>query len=104
MKVFTKLDLNMALHQVELHPESRDITTFAAPNGLYRYKRLVFGLNMASEKFNHTIRQVVQDCPGAFNVHDDLIVGGVDDDQHDERVLAVVRKYQAPDPSVWRTG
>ena len=86
-------DLNMAFHQVELHPESRDITTFTAPNGLYRYKRLVFGLNMASEKFNHIIRQVVQDCPGAFNIHDDLIVGGVDDDQHDERVVAVVRKF-----------
>ena len=60
MKVFTKLDLNMAFHKVELHPQSRDITTFAAPNGLYRYKRLVFGLDMASEKFNHIIRQVVQ--------------------------------------------
>ena len=67
MKVFTKLDLNMAFHQVELHPQSRDITTFAAPNGLYRYKRLVFGLNMASEKFNHIIRQVVQDCPGVYS-------------------------------------
>ncbi len=42
-KVFTKLDLNMAFHQIELHPDSRDITTFAAPNGLYRYKRLLFG-------------------------------------------------------------
>ena len=36
---------------------------------------------------------MVQDCPGAFNIHDDLIVGGVDDDQHDERVVAVVRKF-----------
>ena len=93
MKVFTKLDLNMAFHQVELHPESRDVTTFAAPNGLYRYKGFVFGLNMASEKFNHITRQVVQDCPGAFNIHDDLIVGCVDDVLHEERVLAVVRKF-----------
>ena len=93
IKVFTKLDLNMAFHQLELHPQSRDITTFAAPNGLYRYKRLVFGLNMASEKFNHIIRQVVQDCPGAFNIHDDLIVGGVDDKQHDQRVIAVLKKF-----------
>ena len=35
-KVFSKLDLNMAFHQIELHPDSRDITTFAVPNGLYR--------------------------------------------------------------------
>ena len=48
---------------------------------------------MASQKLNHITRQVEQDCPGAFNIHDDLIVGGVDDDQHDERVLAVVRKF-----------
>ena len=53
------------------------------------YSRVERGLR----EFNHIIRQVVQDCSGAFNIHDDLIVGGVDDDQHDERVLAVVRKF-----------
>ena len=35
-KFFSKLDLNMAFHQIELHPDTRDVTTFAAPNGLYR--------------------------------------------------------------------
>ena len=34
-KVFSKLDLNMAYHQVELYPDSREITTFAGPDGLY---------------------------------------------------------------------
>ena len=47
---------------------------------------------MVSEKFNHIIRQVVLYRPGAFNIHDDIFVGGVDDDQHGELVLAVVRK------------
>ena len=32
--VFSKLVLNMAVHQIELHPDSRDITTFAAQDGL----------------------------------------------------------------------
>ena len=41
-KVFSKLDLNMAFHQIESHPDSRDITTFAALDDLYRYKRLLF--------------------------------------------------------------
>ena len=62
-KVFSKLDLNMAFHQIELAPESRDITTFAGPNGLYRYKRLLFGVNMATEKFQQIIWQILRDCP-----------------------------------------
>ena len=37
-KVFSKLYLNVAFHQIELSPESGDITTFARPNGLYCYK------------------------------------------------------------------
>ena len=34
-EVFSKLDLNMAYHQGELHPDSREITTFAGPDDLY---------------------------------------------------------------------
>ena len=34
--VFSKLDLQMGYHQIELHPESRAITTFATYKGLYR--------------------------------------------------------------------
>ena len=66
-KVFSKLDLNMAVHQIELHPDLRDVTTFAAPDGLYRYKRLFFGVNMATEKFQQLIWQILKDCPGAYN-------------------------------------
>jgi len=62
-KVFSKLDLNMAFHQIELHPGSRDVTKFAAPDGLYRYKRLLFGVNMATGKFPQLIWQILKDCP-----------------------------------------
>lgn len=72
--MFSKLDLNMAFHQVELAPELRDITTFAGPNGLYCYKHLLFGVNMATEKFQHTIWQILKDCLGVHNVHDDIRV------------------------------
>ena len=58
VKVFSKLDLNMAFHQIELALELRGITTFAGLNGLYRYKRLLFGVNIATEKFQHIIWQV----------------------------------------------
>ena len=37
--VFSKLDLRLGFHQIELDEESRDITTFATHEGLFRYKR-----------------------------------------------------------------
>jgi len=63
--VFSKLDLNVAFHQIELHPDSRDIITFAAPDGLYRYKRLLFSVNMVTEKFQQLIWQILKNCLGA---------------------------------------
>ncbi|XP_048590584.1 uncharacterized protein LOC116613084 isoform X1 [Nematostella vectensis] len=93
-KIFTKLDLNMAFHQIELSPESRDITTFAAPTGLYRYCRLLFGVNMATEKFQNLIWQVLKDCPGAFNMHDDILIVGRNQKEHDENLERAVQKLQ----------
>ena len=37
--VFSKLDLRLVFHQIELDEESRDVTTFATHEGLFRYKR-----------------------------------------------------------------
>ena len=93
-KFFSKLDLNLAFHQTELHPDSRDITTFAAPDGLCRYKRLLFGVNMATEKFQQIIWQVIKGCPGTYNLHNDLRVVGADDKEHDKNLDRVIRKLE----------
>ena len=53
--VFSKLDLSSGYHQLELEPESRHITTFSTHVGLRRYKRLMFGINAASEIFQNAI-------------------------------------------------
>ena len=90
--MFAKLDLNMAFHQIELHVNSRDITTFAGPNGLYRYKRLLFGVNMATEKFQHIMWQIVQGLPGVHNIHDDIRVVADSHAQLYDRVEAVIKK------------
>ena len=53
--VFSKLDFRWGFHQIELDPESRDITAFATHDGIFRYKRLSFGVNTAPEKYQHII-------------------------------------------------
>ena len=47
--VFSRLDLSQSFHQIELDEKSRFITTFVCHKGLYRYKRLMFGINSAPE-------------------------------------------------------
>ena len=73
-KVFSKIDLTSEYHQLELTPESRSITTFSTHVGLFRYKRLNFVISSASEIFQETIRNIIQDIPNARNISDDIIV------------------------------
>ena len=56
-KVLSKLDLKWEYQQLELSPESREITTFATPDGLFRYKPLLFGVCSASEQYQMELLQ-----------------------------------------------
>ena len=62
--VFSKLDLRWGFHQIELDEKSREITTFLSHRGLYRYKRLMFGISSAPEKYQKIISDVLQGCNG----------------------------------------
>ncbi|KAF2902564.1 hypothetical protein ILUMI_03621 [Ignelater luminosus] len=61
-KIISKLDIKDAFHQIELAPESSDVTTFITPKGLYRFKRLMFGITCAPEMYQRIIQQVLQKC------------------------------------------
>src|SRR5277367_5488304 len=68
---FSKIDLNAAYHQIPLHEESRHLTTFSTHVGLFRFKRLNFGVNAASEIFHDIIRRCIQGIPGVKNTADE---------------------------------
>jgi hypothetical protein len=77
--VFTTLDLASGYHQLELDAECRHITTFTTHVGLRRYKRLMFGINAASEMFQNGIAKLLVGLPGCKNISDDIIVYGRND-------------------------
>ncbi|XP_064482853.1 uncharacterized protein K02A2.6-like [Ornithodoros turicata] len=66
-KVFSKMNLRDGYHQLELAEESRGITTFPAHCGLFRYKRLNFGISSAAEVFQEVIRQITNGVKGVIN-------------------------------------
>jgi transposase InsO family protein len=93
--VFSKLDLKNAYHQLELDKASRSITTFSTHVGLRRFKRLSYGINSASEKFQQVLSHVISDIQGAMNISDDIIVHGKSQKQHDQALLAILQKIVA---------
>ena len=82
-KFFSKLDLSQAYHQLELHEQSRYVTTFSTHVGLYRYKRLNYGTNAAAEIFQYTLQTALQGLKGVKNIADDIIVFGSTRAEHD---------------------
>ena len=92
--VFSKLDLKWGYHQLELHPNSRSITTFTTHCGLYQYKRLMFGINSAPEVYQHVIQQSLQGCEGVANISDDIIIHGKNTKEHDRRLQRVLERLK----------
>ena len=92
--VFSKLDLSSGYHQLELAPESRYITTFSTHVGLRRYKRLMFGINAASEIFQNAIEEILTGLPGCKNMSDDIIVYGKTQKKHDENLRGVLERLK----------
>ena len=74
--VISKLDLSSGYHQLERHPSSRYIIKFRTHNGLYKYKRLNFGISSASEIFQEHIRKVISHIEPTKNISDAIIIYG----------------------------
>mgnify|MGYP001794878679 FL=1 len=91
---FSKLDMRMGFHQFELHPDSRDITTFTTHLGLYRYKRLNFGITSAAEIYQKEISKIIQGLQGVANLADDIIVHATTREEHDRRLCEVFSRLE----------
>lgn len=89
--LFSKLDLKNSFHQLELNPDCRYITTFICSQGLFRYKRLMFGISCAPECFQKNLERVLLPCKGVVNFIDDIVVFGSDETEHDFRLQKVLQ-------------
>lgn len=107
-KFFSRLDLKDAYHQIELDEASREITTFISHRGLFRYKRLMFGVNSAPEIFQRIIEGLLAPCKNSLNYLDDVIIFGETEIEHDEavkRVLKIFTEYNVllnKEKCVWK--
>ncbi|PIK54155.1 hypothetical protein BSL78_08940 [Apostichopus japonicus] len=94
-KIFSKLDLASAYHQLELSEDSRDLTAFITHEGLYRFKRVCFGLASAPSAFQKMMSSILAGLPGVECYLDDIIVYGTTEVSHHENLSRVLAKLQA---------
>lgn len=59
------------------------MTTFITPFGRYKFKRLPFGIKIASEVFHKTFSRVFEDLENVFIYIDDLIIVAKSKEKHD---------------------
>ena len=85
-----RICVDMRQANLELAVSSRYVTTFATHIGLFRYKRLMFGISSASEVYQRVIQQTLAGCDGVENISDDIIVQGRTLEEHDKRLVQVL--------------
>ena len=99
-KVFSKIDLNQGYHQIPLQSNWRQFTTLSTYVGLFRYKRLNFGLSCAAEVFQKKVSDALNGIPCVKNISDDIYVGGTDKDTHDYHLKQVFHRLHETGPTI----
>ena len=92
--IFSKLDLSQAYQQIELDQESQLLCTISTHKGIFKYKRLPYGVASAPAKFQQCMESLLQDVPGTVVFLDDILVGGKNLMEHNERLNLVLSKLE----------
>lgn len=94
-KYFTKLDLTSAFYHLELAKESRDLTTFLTESGMYRFTRLMFGVNCAPEIFQREMSRILKDIENVIVYIDDILIFGKTIEDLHKTVARVLQALRA---------
>ena len=92
--VFTKADALKAFLQVHLTEESSKLLVINTYKGRYRFKRMPFGAKMSQDVFQMKMDLIMEQCPGVISIHDDIVVYGVSEEDHDANLVNLLNVAQ----------
>lgn len=91
--IFTTLDANSGYWQIEIDDDGRDKTSFTSHHGLFRFKRMPFGLKNAPGTSQRVVDVILATVKWQFALVylDDVIVFSSSLEDHVEHVATVLR-------------
>lgn len=92
--IFSTLDLTQAYQQLWLSEETAQMLTINTIKGLYKVKRMPFGISAAPAIFQRFMETVLSGIPGIGIYLDDIIISGTNATQHLERLDQVLNRLE----------
>ena len=92
--VYTKADALKAFLQIHLMHEASLLTTFNSHRGRLRFLRMPFGAKMSQDIFQLRMDAILKQCLGVIGIHDDMVIFGVDQQDHDANLINLLNVCQ----------
>jgi len=96
-KIFSKIDLAQAYHQIRMKDSDISKTAFTTKNGSYEYTVMPFGLCNAPSVFQRAITQALEGLIGITCVAylDDILIYSKTEEQHNIDIRAILDRLRA---------
>ena len=92
--VYTKADALEAFLQIHLMHEASLLMTLNSHRGWLRFLQMPFGAKMSQDVFQLRMDAILEQCPGVIGIQDDMVIFGVDQQDHDANLINLLNVCQ----------
>ena len=92
--VYAKADALKAFLQIHLTHEASLLTMFNSHRGWLQFLCMPFGAKMSQDVFQLQMDVILKQCPGVIGIHNDMVIFGVDQQDHDTNLINLLNVCQ----------
>ena len=92
--VYTKADALKAFLQIHLTHEASLLMMFNSHLGQLCFLRMPYGAKMSQDVFQLRMDAILEQCPGVIGIHDDMMIFGMDQEDHDANLINLLNVCQ----------
>ena len=70
---------------------------FNSHRGCLHFLRMPFGAKMSQDMFHMWMDAILEQCPGVIGIHDNMVIFGVDQEDHDVNLINLLNVCQKED-------